>query len=185
MVMDDHEILFSYNNAANPKEQVKILADLNAVDVWTMAKWLKEHGATVNLQKLQRYNPKWRGAVNMDSREPAHTETETPAEEPAEADADQEEDKPTRAAYKNALREAAALRERNDELYFKVHELEKENADLKKAAKRGRSASTDLTETERKLNRIKYILTAFYSANGYDHATALMIIDTIAREGDE
>ena len=159
MVMDEHEILFSYKNAADQKEQVQILAELNAVDVWTMATWLKEHGAKINLQHFQKYNPKWRGATSSGE----HKEKPEPSDD---------QDAPTREQYEEALRGIIALRE----------ELSRVKAELRRARSDGEQ---ELSTDERKLNRIKYILTAFFEASVYDAATALMIIDLIAREGDE
>ena len=160
MVMDEHEILFSYKNAADQKEQVQILAELNAVDVWTMATWLKEHGAEIKLQHFQKYNPKWiRGTSGGERKEKAN-----PSED---------QDAPTREQYEEALRGIIALRE----------ELSRVKAENRQERERAREK--EISTAEQKLNRIKSILTAFYEASGYDYATAMMIIDTLAREGDE
>jgi len=163
MVMTDKQILDDYRDAKDQKEQVTILADLNAVDVWTMATWLKEHGAGINLQHFQKFNPKWRQATSGGERK----EKPKPSEK---------QDAPTREQYEEALRGIVALRE----------ELNRVKAENRQKRRRTRGeAEPDISTAERKLNRIKSILTAFYAATAYDHATALMIIDLIAREGDE
>ena len=85
-------------------------------------------------------------------------------------------DGPTKEQYEEALRGIVALRE----------ELNRVKAENRQERRRTRSeAEPELSTAERKLNRIKSILTAFYAATAYDHATALMIIDLIAREGDK
>lgn len=163
MVMDANQILLDYKNAADPKEQVSILADLNCVDVWTMAKWLKENGAAINLQNFQKFNPAWVAATVNGQKK-------------AKAKSQEEQDGPTKEQYEEALRGIVALRE----------ELNRVKAENRQERRRTRSeGEQDLSTAERKLNRIKSILTAFYAATAYDHATALMIIDLIAREGDE
>lgn len=159
MVMDEHEILFSYKNAADQKKQVQILADLNDVGVWEMATWLKKHGAEIKLQRFQKYNPNCIRTTSGGERK----EKENPSED---------QDAPTREQYEEALRGIIALRE----------ELSRGKAELRRARSEGEQ---ELSTAERKLNRIKSILTAFYKASVYDAATALMIIDLIAREGDE
>ena len=44
MHMSDHEILYDYNHAADQAVQIKILAELNAVDVPTMRNKLLDLG---------------------------------------------------------------------------------------------------------------------------------------------
>lgn len=170
MVMDEHEILFSYKNAADQKEQVKILAELNDVDVWTMVTFLKEHGAEISYQKFQKYNPKWKAAIDKST-----TDAPKDDKEPDKTQQAAQSDGPTKEQYEEALRGIVALRE----------ELNRVKAENRQERRRTRSeGENELSTVERKLNRIKSILTAFYAATAYDHATALMIIDLIAREGD-
>ena len=58
MEMESNQILLDYKNAANPKDMVRVLADLNQTDIWTMATWLKQNGAEINLQWFAKWNPK-------------------------------------------------------------------------------------------------------------------------------
>ena len=46
--MGEEEILISYRQAKNPKEQVQVLADLNGVERTEMARWLADHGQKVD-----------------------------------------------------------------------------------------------------------------------------------------
>lgn len=68
--MDDHEIRMSYENAVDKKEQISILADLNATDVWSMMCKLVELGCTVDGRWYQAENPKRKAnAEEKDRRE--------------------------------------------------------------------------------------------------------------------
>ena len=61
MVMTDGEILRSYTQAKDPKEQVAILADLNACSVWEMREKLVSLGAQLDGRWYQNHNPKRKG----------------------------------------------------------------------------------------------------------------------------
>lgn len=50
--MDAVDIIFDYKSAAKKKEQVGILADLNATDKKTMAQWLADQGCEVDKRLL-------------------------------------------------------------------------------------------------------------------------------------
>lgn len=50
--MDAGDIIFDYKSAAKKKEQVGILADLNATDKKTMAQWLADQGCEVDKRLL-------------------------------------------------------------------------------------------------------------------------------------
>lgn len=162
MEMTDKQILDAYRDAKDQKEQVTILAELNAVGVWEMVTWLKEHGTNINLQHFQKYNPKWRQATSgCESKE---------KQKPSE-----KQDAPTREQYEETLRGIVALRE----------ELNRVKAELQQERRASSEGEQELSTAEQKLNRIKTILTTFYEASGYDDSTVLMVIDTLAREGDE
>ena len=170
MVMTEKQILDDYRDAKDQKEQVKILADLNDVDVWTMVTYLREHGAEISYQKFQRYNPKWVAALDKSTTDAPKVDQEPETQQAAQSDG------PTKEQYDEALRGIVALME----------ELNRVKTENRQERRRTRSeGEQELSTAERKLNRIKSILTAFYAATAYDHATALMIIDLIAREGDE
>lgn len=67
MQMSDHEILYHYNHAVDPAAQVKILAQLNAVDVPTMRNKLLDLGA-VDVPAEKTSTPKRKGTVTFDER---------------------------------------------------------------------------------------------------------------------
>lgn len=52
--MGEEEILISYRQAKNPKEQVQVLADLNGVERTEMARWLADHGQRVDGRLLPK-----------------------------------------------------------------------------------------------------------------------------------
>lgn len=58
MQMTDHEILSSYSQAKDQKEQIKILADLNCTSVWEMREYLVSLGAQIDGRWFQHLNPK-------------------------------------------------------------------------------------------------------------------------------
>lgn len=62
--MSDHEILYHYNHAADQAAQVKILAELNAVDVPTMRNKLLDLGAQ-NVAPVEKL-PRRMGGVSFD-----------------------------------------------------------------------------------------------------------------------
>lgn len=64
MQMSDHEILYHYNHAADQAAQVKILAELNAVDVPTMRNKLLDLGAQ-NVAPVEKL-PRRMGGVSFD-----------------------------------------------------------------------------------------------------------------------
>ena len=64
MYMSDHEILYDYNHAADQAAQVRILAELNAVDVATMRNKLLDLGAK-NVPD-EKYAPKRLGSTSFD-----------------------------------------------------------------------------------------------------------------------
>ena len=64
MQMSDHEILYHYNHAADQAAQVKILAELNAVDVPTMRNKLLDLGAQ-NVTPVEKL-PRRMGGVRFD-----------------------------------------------------------------------------------------------------------------------
>ena len=57
MIMDDHEILMRYKEAADQKRQIGILADLNDCSVWEMREKLISLGAAVDGRWYQNQNP--------------------------------------------------------------------------------------------------------------------------------
>ena len=65
MQMSDHEILYHYNHAADQAAQVKILAELNAVDVPTMRNKLLDLGAQ-NMPGEKTHVPKRLGKRSFD-----------------------------------------------------------------------------------------------------------------------
>ena len=65
MQMSDHEILYHYNHAADQAAQVKILAELNAVDVPTMRNKLLDLGAK-NVPGEKTHMPKRLGRRTFD-----------------------------------------------------------------------------------------------------------------------
>lgn len=66
MHMSDHEILYDYNHAADQASQVRILAELNAVDVSTMRNKLMDLG--VKDVPLKPSIPKRKGCVTFDEK---------------------------------------------------------------------------------------------------------------------
>lgn len=56
--MDEGEILREYRTAKNPREQIRVLADLNTVTVAEMAQWLIDHGETVDGRVTRFHKPK-------------------------------------------------------------------------------------------------------------------------------
>ena len=64
MQMSDHEILYHYNHAVDQAAQVKILAELNAVDVPTMRNKLLDLGAQ-NVTPVEKL-PRRMGGVRFD-----------------------------------------------------------------------------------------------------------------------
>lgn len=56
--MDEGEILREYRTAKNPREQIRVLADLNTVTVSEMAQWLIDHGETVDGRVARHHKPK-------------------------------------------------------------------------------------------------------------------------------
>lgn len=56
--MDEGEILREYRTAKNPREQIRVLADLNTVTVAEMAQWLVDHGETVDGRVVRYHKPK-------------------------------------------------------------------------------------------------------------------------------
>lgn len=176
MVMEEHEIMFSYNNAADQKKQVQILAETNDVDVWTMATWLKEHGAVINLQNFQKFNPAWiASTVNGQKK----------------AKAQEKQDGPTKEQYDEALREAEVLRERNDELHKQICELTRELAEMKKPDTKA-AGTTAAAEPERtvltdaqKLHITKILCKTYYESGINDAVTYLDILDAIINEEED
>lgn len=67
MQMSDHEILYHYNHAADQAAQVKILAELNAVDVATMRNKLLDLGAQ-NVPRGSSGVPKRKDSVTFDEK---------------------------------------------------------------------------------------------------------------------
>ena len=151
MVMENNQILLDYKNAADPKEMVQILADLNQTDVWTMATWLKENGADISLQWFGKWNPKKIAALDAKKNNP-----------PVPKGSEQ-------------------LRSQIDALTENVAQLTEQIEDLRRER-----PVRDETDAEKKISRIKYLLDGFYEyVEGNDAATMIMIIDLIAREGDD
>lgn len=191
MVMPENQILLDYKAAADQKEQVKILAELNQTDVWTMAKWLKEHGASINLQKFQRWNPKWRDAVDRDVRHGAPETAAAPEEQEDPPAADPEAPRPTVVKYQAALREAEALRERNNELYKQICDLTRELAEMKKPDRKA-AATTAAAEPERtaltdaqKIRITKILIKTYYDARSESAGAYLDILDAIINEEED
>lgn len=58
MKMTDEKILETYQDAADKKEIVSDLANVNECDVWEMATHLKEIGADIKLNQFSKFNPK-------------------------------------------------------------------------------------------------------------------------------
>lgn len=58
MKMTDEKILEAYQDAADKKEIVSDLANVNECGVWEMASHLKEIGAKINLLQFNKFNPK-------------------------------------------------------------------------------------------------------------------------------
>ena len=56
--MDEGEILREYRTAKNPREQIRVLADLNAVTVAEMTQWLIDHGEIVDGRVTRHLKPK-------------------------------------------------------------------------------------------------------------------------------
>lgn len=58
MKMTDKKILETYQDAADKKEIVSDLANVNECSVWEMATHLKEIGADIKLNQFSKFNPK-------------------------------------------------------------------------------------------------------------------------------
>jgi len=58
MKMTDEKLLEAYQDAADKKEIVSDLANVNECDVWEMATHLKEIGADIKLNQFSKFNPK-------------------------------------------------------------------------------------------------------------------------------
>lgn len=65
MQMSDHELLYHYNHAADQAAQIRILAELNAVDVPTMRNKLLDLGAQ-NVPAEREKVPRRLGSVTFD-----------------------------------------------------------------------------------------------------------------------
>ena len=68
MQMTDHEILQSYTQAKDRKEQIRILADLNCVGIWEMWEYLVSLGAQLDGRWFQNLNPKREGMAEKGGR---------------------------------------------------------------------------------------------------------------------
>lgn len=68
MKMTDEKLLETYQDAADKKEIVADLANVNECGIWEMASHLKEIGAKINLQQFGKYNPKRNNGQEGDSR---------------------------------------------------------------------------------------------------------------------
>lgn len=184
MVMPENQILLDYKAAADQKEQVKILAELNQTDVWTMAKWLKEHGASINLQKFQRWNPKWRDAVDRDVRYVAPETAAAPEEQEDPPAADPEAPRSTAAKYqaelRAALRAAEMLRERNDELSKELYTVKAELAEERNRAN-ATGARTSLTDAQ-KVHIVETVLKKYFDDLCEYGGACMEILDAIINE---
>ena len=67
MHMSDHEILYDYNHAADQAAQVRILAELNAVDIPTMRNKLLDLGAQ-GVPPERAKMPRRRGNASYDKK---------------------------------------------------------------------------------------------------------------------
>ena len=67
MHMSDHEILYDYNHAADQAVQIKILAELNAVDVPTMRNKLLDLGVK-EVPPERAKMPRRRGNASYDKK---------------------------------------------------------------------------------------------------------------------
>ena len=80
--MDAGDIIFDYKSAAKKKEQVGILADLNATDKKTMAQWLADQGCEVDKRLLLPGRMKTAPAEDPVVSQSDEVELTTPEPEP-------------------------------------------------------------------------------------------------------
>ena len=187
MVMTEKQILDDYRGAKDQKEQVKILAELNAVDVWTMATWLKEHGAGINLQNFQKWNPKWKASAEKSPITPRTAYAAAQEAEPPEGQADPaaaaEAQRPTTAMYQKAIREAERLRERNDELSKELYTAKVELAEERSRAK-ATGARTPLTDAQ-KVHIVEIVLNRIFLSCCEDPGDYIDVLDAIINEKED